>query len=585
MNKLYRSMNWMLLLALLLGMMLTACQTAVETTVAPEPTVAVVEPTATDVPPTATPEPEPTPVPTDWVAVWKEVVAEINPDNGYLNVSAAKLNEELVEKPPFILDVREASELEANGYIAGAVNIPVREVLKNLDKLPGVDDAIVVYCGSGHRGAILLPVLKALGYTNVRNLAGGLGAWTKAGFPVESGSPEAAAAISTAIIADEQLYLGLDEYMSNLPEGFMMVKADAFNEELASGETPFILDVRTQKEWDEQGYIEGATLVPYAELLDNLDKLPSTDTPMVVYCGSGHRAGIMLTVLHFMGYTDVRSLGGGMGAWKAGQFPVEGWVDWNATWASFLSGLPADYYTTSAANLNTALVENPPFVLDVREASEVESAGYIAGAVNIPVREVLANLDKLPAKDQPIVVTCASGHRGAMIMAALRMLGYSDVRNLGGGMGGWVKAELPVVTDPIAAPVAGTAPEVDPVVFAGLNKFLSELPDGYYTVKAADLNIELAGSPAPLIVDVRTADELAADGFIEGSINIVINELFNSLDQLPSDKAAPMVIMCKSGHRGALGMMALLMNGYSNVRNLGGGLNAWIAAELPVAGK
>ena len=43
--------------------------------------------------------------------------------------------------------------------------------------------------------------------------------------------------------------------------------------------------------------------------------------------------------------------------------------------------------------------------------------GYIAGAVNIPVRDVLNNLDKLPAKDQPIVIYCASGHRGGMIMA------------------------------------------------------------------------------------------------------------------------------------------------------------------------
>jgi rhodanese-related sulfurtransferase len=42
------------------------------------------------------------------------------------------------------------------------------------------------------------------------------------------------------------------------------------------------------------------------------------------------------------------------------------------------------------------------------------------------------------------------------------------------------------------------------------------------------------------------------------------------------------VVLCQSGHRGALAMMYLRMIGYTNVRNLGGGMNAWIAAELPV---
>lgn len=51
---------------------------------------------------------------------------------------------------------------------------------------------------------------------------------------------------------------------------------------------------------------------------------------------------------------------------------------------------------------------------------------------------------------------------------------------------------------------------------------------------------------------------------------------------LPADKAAPIVTVCKSGHRGAIAMMYLNFLGYTNVCNLGGGMNAWIAAELPV---
>ena len=157
-----------------------------------------------------------------------------------------------------------------------------------------------------------------------------------------------------------------------------------------------------------------------------------------------------------------------------------------------------------------------------------------------------------------------------------------DVLNLGGGLGAWKNAELAVTTDPIAAPEAGTAPEVDDVVLAGLDKFFANMPDNYYSVKAADLNAELAGDTVPFILDVRSAEELAADGYIEGSVNIPLTDLFNNLTELPSDKAAPIVVLCKSGHRGAIGMMALVMNGYTDVRNLGGGFSAWVAAELPV---
>ena len=128
--------------------------------------------------------------------------------------------------------------------------------------------------------------------------------------------------------------------------------------------------------------------------------------------------------------------------------------------------------------------------------AEIEKDGFIAGAVNIPVREVLANLDKLPAQDQPIVIYCASGHRGALVMSALQLLGYTDVKNLAGGLGGWKKAEFAVETGAPAAPVAGTAPEVDATRFAALNKFLSELPEGFYTVKSPDLNTELRGRPS-----------------------------------------------------------------------------------------
>jgi rhodanese-related sulfurtransferase len=571
-----------IILLILLSFLFSACAPAATqvvpaavatATTAPLPTATAVPPTPE---PTATPEPE-----LDVQALWTDLVAGMPADKGYGTVPAAKLNEELVEKAPFLLDVREPAEVEKDGFIAGSVNIPVREVLANLDKLPAQDKPIVVLCASGHRGGFVISALRLLGYTNVRNLAGGLSAWKKAELAVETGKPADAKAGTAPQIADKALFNTLNEWLSNLPEGFYATKADKVNADLAESQ-PFVLDIRRANEYEENGRIAGAVNVPFEELFANLDKLPAKDTPIIVYCVSGHRGAVALMGLRLLGYEKAVNLGGGLNAWKAAKFPVEGWVDWMTVWGDELAALPDSFYAVSAADLNLALTEKAPFLLDVRETAEVEKDGYIAGAVNIPVRDLLKNLDKLPAQDQPIVIYCASGHRGGLALPALRMLGYTDVRNLGGGLGAWKKAEFPVEMGAPEAPAAGTAPTVNETVYKQLDAFLSGLPEGFFTVKAPDLNLALAETNSPFILDVREAGELEKDGYIEGAVNIPVRELFTRLSELPKDKAAPIVVLCKSGHRGAIAMMALRMNGYTDVRNLGGGMNAWVAAELPV---
>jgi rhodanese-related sulfurtransferase len=576
-------------LLLVLSFLLSACQAA--TTVAPTaapaatntavpPTATAVPPTETAVPPTDTPvPPTETPLPPpDFEALFTELAASLTGDNGYGSISAAKLNEALVENPPFLLDVREASEYE-EGHIEGAVNIPVRNVLENLDKLPGLDEPMVVYCGSGHRGALAMAALRVLGYTDVKNLGGGTGAWKKAELPLVMGAPEAPAAISTPIVADQALYEALNAFFTGMPEGFYATNASKLSEALADN-PPMLIDVRSTGEWDSQGYIEGAVNIPFNDFFAKQDLWPAKDAHIVIYCGSGHRGAILQLAMYMLGYENVLNLGGGLGAWKAAGLPVAGWVDWPVVWSDFVSNIPAGYYSIKAADLNTAMVENPPFLLDVREPSEVE-AGYIAGAVNIPVRDLLKNLDKLPGLNDPIVIYCGSGHRGALAMSALRILGYTDVKNLGGGTGAWKKAELPLETGMPAAPEAGTAPEVDPTRLRDLDAYLSGLPEGFNTVKAADLNTELAEATPPVLVDVRTPDEWA-EGIIAGAIKVELQKVpAELLAQLPAKDAA-IVIYCGSGHRGAIVAMYLNMLGYTNVRNLNGGLGAWIAAELPV---
>ena len=562
-------------LLLALSMILAACAPAAEPVVEETQAPVVEEPVVE----------EPVVVAPDAQALFTELVAGLPGDKGYGTVKPAALNEELADKAPFLLDVREAAEVEKDGYIEGAVNIPVREVLANLDKLPGLDEPIVIYCASGHRGGMMLSALKLLGYTNVRNLGGGLGSWKKANLPVVTGSmPTAPAAISTPIVADQPLYDMLNGFLTSMPDDFYTVKSDKLAEELTGATLPVIIDVRTADEFSKDGYIEGAVNVPFNDFFANLDKLPAKDQRLVILCASGHRGSIIMMALRLMGYTDVVNLGGGLGAWKTAKLPLEGWVDWATVMGEFVTTLPSDagFYSIKSDKLNELLVENPPFIVDVREPAEIEQNGYIAGAINIPIRDLLKNLDKLPAQDQKIVITCASGHRGSLGMMALRLLGYTDVVNLNGGMNGWVKAEFPVETGAPAAPVAGTAPEVDATRFAALDAYLSNLPEGFGAIKSPDFNTELTAGNIPFILDVRSQAEWDANGHMEGAVLVPVNDVPANLAQLPTDKAAPILVLCASGHRGAMVQMYLQFLGYTNVRNLNGGMNGWIAAELPV---
>jgi rhodanese-related sulfurtransferase len=84
------------------------------------------------------------------------------------------------------------------------------------------------------------------------------------------------------------------------------------------------------------------------------------------------------------------------------------------------------------------------FLLDVREPQEFAN-GHIQGAVNIPVRTLGQNLDKLPPKDGFIVAICAVGTRGTQAMMALSLLGWTNVKNMNLGMTEWTRQNFPVV--------------------------------------------------------------------------------------------------------------------------------------------
>ena len=84
----------------------------------------------------------------------------------------------------------------------------------------------------------------------------------------------------------------------------------------------FFLDVRSQAEW-EQFHVAVSTLIPLDQLPNRLSELPK-DKDIVVVCLSGHRSQSGVAILQQAGFTRVSYVSGGLQAWIAAGFPVQG---------------------------------------------------------------------------------------------------------------------------------------------------------------------------------------------------------------------------------------------------------------------
>jgi len=90
-----------------------------------------------------------------------------------------------------------------------------------------------------------------------------------------------------------------------------------------------------------------------------------------------------------------------------------------------------------------AVPENA-YLLDVREPEEW-AAGHAPGAVHIPLGELPARVQEVPA-DTTVYVVCRVGGRSAQAAAWLNQLGRAAV-NVGGGMMSWAAAGKPMVAE------------------------------------------------------------------------------------------------------------------------------------------
>lgn len=92
---------------------------------------------------------------------------------------------------------------------------------------------------------------------------------------------------------------------------------------LINQQDALLLDVREDSEY-ESGHIPNSKHIPAGRIAERLKELEKhKDKPVVVLCRSGNRSTAACSLLRKQGFTDVRSLKGGIEGWQQANLPVK----------------------------------------------------------------------------------------------------------------------------------------------------------------------------------------------------------------------------------------------------------------------
>ena len=102
----------------------------------------------------------------------------------FKNITPAELCEIVAQRPGvLLLDVRTTAEFEGRaaenfGHLKNAINIPVQELESRLAELNDAKNReIIVYCSHNYRSPRASHLLTEKGFTNVKNMTGGMATW------------------------------------------------------------------------------------------------------------------------------------------------------------------------------------------------------------------------------------------------------------------------------------------------------------------------------------------------------------------------------------------------------------------------
>lgn len=322
-----------------------------------------------------------------------------------------------------LIDVREEHEF-AQGHPLFAAQIPLRRIDDEAHwRIPRLDTPIIVYDngeGLARKAAVRL---EALGYTDVRELEGGLSGWRDAGYE-----------LFEDVNSYSKAFGELVEHRRHTPS----LPAEEVQALIREKADIRILDARRYDEYNTMSIPTG-TSVPGAELVLRAQTIaPDPDTTIIVNCAGRTRSIIGAQSLVNAGIPNkVYALRNGTIGWtlagqelETGQTRAAPEVDDAATDEARAHARDVAYRAgvkrIGREELEALKAETARtlYLYDVRQPREYES-GHLPGFRNAQGGQLVQETDhNAPVRGARIVVTDPTGVRADMTASWLAQLGW-----------------------------------------------------------------------------------------------------------------------------------------------------------------
>ena len=448
-----------------------------------------------------------------------------------------------------LIDVRDLGEYE-EAHLGGASPLPRPRIEGELAALvPDTSACLVLYGEDDVRAALAAQTARALGYSDVRVLEGGIAAWQAAGGPVHSGTN-----VPSKVFGENLLH------EDDVPEVTVQELARELGDEASA---PLVLDVRTAAEF-LRGCIPGALNLPGGDLVRAARELKATGRPIVTHCAGRTRSLVAAATLRKLGIENVRALRNGTMGWLLEGKQVEvpptlrafQWCDVPAGETPFESkGI-----TATALHERMSRERRDFYLFDVRGTAEYK-AGHLPGAKHVPGGQLIQCADDHIALLQAdVIVVSDRGERAAVTAAWLRRMGYARAQVLEGGIQAWRRAGLALEEDGAqSSRVAEHAPFVD----------------------AATLAAEIGDQAGPVVLDLGSSIRYDKR-HIPGAHWISRGWLEIEMPRRLPGRDARIVITGTSSDQAQLAAQTLQGLGYSDIRVLRESLDEWREAKHPI---